>query len=261
MGFSRWEYWSGLPFPSPGDLSHLGIKPRSPALQAEPLGNRVAEMSIGIRSTGHHSRGTDLCPPRSCLTTADNEHPNGKGLNSFSQTSLRKYRLAYPSVYKNCPCGNEGMARQLFLFVPGLVWFPLKKSWWGWRDTELFKCPSNVPHLRKYVYTFVRQGHWGLEWFQPARELGIRIQHGLWLPIIQAKIWHPWLECWAMVDCVSGGWLAGILGRQEPSLWSGHWEADWLRSVSRLCTIAQYGIAVALLLALLLVVALLDLLQ
>ena len=32
MGFSRQEYWSGLPFPSPGDLPDPGIKPRSPAL-------------------------------------------------------------------------------------------------------------------------------------------------------------------------------------------------------------------------------------
>ena len=35
MGFSRQEYWSGLLFPSPGDLPDPGIKPRSPALQAE----------------------------------------------------------------------------------------------------------------------------------------------------------------------------------------------------------------------------------
>ena len=32
MGFSRQEYWSGLPFPSPGDLPDSGIEPRSPAL-------------------------------------------------------------------------------------------------------------------------------------------------------------------------------------------------------------------------------------
>ena len=32
VGFHRQEYWSGLPFPSPGDLPHPGIKPRSPAL-------------------------------------------------------------------------------------------------------------------------------------------------------------------------------------------------------------------------------------
>ena len=37
MGFSRQEYWSGLPFPSPGDLPNLGIEPRSPALKADSL--------------------------------------------------------------------------------------------------------------------------------------------------------------------------------------------------------------------------------
>ena len=37
MGFSRQEYWSGLPLPFPGDLPNPGIKPRSPALQADSL--------------------------------------------------------------------------------------------------------------------------------------------------------------------------------------------------------------------------------
>ena len=37
MRFSRQGYWSGLPFPSPGDLPNPGIKPRSPALQADSL--------------------------------------------------------------------------------------------------------------------------------------------------------------------------------------------------------------------------------
>ena len=37
MGFSRQEYWSGLPFPSPADLPDPGIEPRSPELQADAL--------------------------------------------------------------------------------------------------------------------------------------------------------------------------------------------------------------------------------
>ena len=37
MGFSRQEYWSGLPFPSPADLPDPGIEPRSPALQTDAL--------------------------------------------------------------------------------------------------------------------------------------------------------------------------------------------------------------------------------
>ena len=37
MEFSRQEYWSGLPFPSPGDLPNPGTEPGSPALQADSL--------------------------------------------------------------------------------------------------------------------------------------------------------------------------------------------------------------------------------
>ena len=37
MEFSRKEYWSGLPFPSPRDLPDAGVNPRSPALQADFL--------------------------------------------------------------------------------------------------------------------------------------------------------------------------------------------------------------------------------
>ena len=50
MGFSRQEYWSGLPFPSPGDLRDPGIEPRFPALEAdaltsEPPGKPTEELS------------------------------------------------------------------------------------------------------------------------------------------------------------------------------------------------------------------------
>jgi len=44
MGFSRQEYWSGLPFPFPGDLPDPGIKPRFPALQAESLPTELRDM-------------------------------------------------------------------------------------------------------------------------------------------------------------------------------------------------------------------------
>ena len=37
MGFSRQDYWSGLPFPSPGDLPKPGTEPGSPTLQADAL--------------------------------------------------------------------------------------------------------------------------------------------------------------------------------------------------------------------------------
>ena len=43
MGFSRQEYWSRLPFSSPGDFPNSGIKPKSPALQADYLPSEPPE--------------------------------------------------------------------------------------------------------------------------------------------------------------------------------------------------------------------------
>ena len=49
MGFSRQEYWSGLPFPSPGDLPKPGIKPRSPSLQADALSSELPGKNRGVK--------------------------------------------------------------------------------------------------------------------------------------------------------------------------------------------------------------------
>ena len=61
MGFSRQEYWSGLPFPSPGDLPDPGIEPRSPALQADPLTSEPPDLPIVIFKPCQWSVGA-LCP-------------------------------------------------------------------------------------------------------------------------------------------------------------------------------------------------------
>ena len=45
MGFSRQEYWSGLPFPPPADLPDPGIKPASPVSPALPMGSLLSEPS------------------------------------------------------------------------------------------------------------------------------------------------------------------------------------------------------------------------
>ena len=47
MRFSRQRYWSGLPFPSPGNIPNPGIKPRSPALQADFLSSVPRHCSSG----------------------------------------------------------------------------------------------------------------------------------------------------------------------------------------------------------------------
>ena len=51
MGFPRQEYWSGLSFPTPGDLPNPGVDPGSPALQADFLSSEPpGTLSVGINS-------------------------------------------------------------------------------------------------------------------------------------------------------------------------------------------------------------------
>ena len=59
IGFLRQEYWSGLPFPSPGDLPDPGIKPASPALAgrfftSEPPGK--PQLNLAVLKFSHYSR-------------------------------------------------------------------------------------------------------------------------------------------------------------------------------------------------------------
>ena len=59
LGFSRQEHWSGLPFPSPGDLPDPGIEPRSPELQEDSLPSEkpgkliIREMQIKTTIRNH----------------------------------------------------------------------------------------------------------------------------------------------------------------------------------------------------------------
>ena len=64
MGFSRQEYWRGVPFPSPEALPNPGIEPRSPALQADSLPFELQDMlefrvDTFIKNT-HHPSGLSL---------------------------------------------------------------------------------------------------------------------------------------------------------------------------------------------------------
>ena len=56
IGFSRQEYWSGLPFPPPGDLPDPGIKPGSPALVGKvlPLSHQGRHLSVYTRLCTQH---------------------------------------------------------------------------------------------------------------------------------------------------------------------------------------------------------------
>ena len=65
MGFSRQEYWSGVPLPSPGDLPHPGIETGSPTLEADALLSEPpgkSEETEGQRKSRAPEEGDELFP-------------------------------------------------------------------------------------------------------------------------------------------------------------------------------------------------------
>ena len=58
--FSKQEYWSGLPFPSPGGLPNPGIEPRSPSLQADSLPSEPPEKPKNTRVSSLSLQGIFL---------------------------------------------------------------------------------------------------------------------------------------------------------------------------------------------------------
>ena len=99
MGFSRQEYWTGLPFPSPGDLPDPGIKPRSPSLQADSLlPESPGKPQLSLTCPGalffhaHHQRNC-LTEPYNCWSTLE-RHGCTRRLPLDSQTtSLQRARV------------------------------------------------------------------------------------------------------------------------------------------------------------------------
>ena len=74
MEFSRPEYWSGKPFPSPGDLPNPGIKPRSPTLQADSLPAEPQGSLNLTKNRRNHKRISALTLGVTSLSTSPSAH-------------------------------------------------------------------------------------------------------------------------------------------------------------------------------------------
>ena len=109
MGFSRQEYWGGLPCSPPGDLLNLRIEPRSPALQADcvPLSHQESPRSECDSSNGKH---TNLMSWNSICFLLQNPRPA-----SMKQKCLHLLGLSLacpPSGMK--PLQSQMVERQIF---------------------------------------------------------------------------------------------------------------------------------------------------
>ena len=121
MGFSRKEYWSRLPFPSPGELPDPGIKPRSPALAdgfftTEPPGKLPGKYSF---SSVQFSSVAQLCPilcdPMNRSTPGLPVHHH---LPEFTQTHVHRVSDAiqpsHPRSSPSPPVPNPSQHQSLF---------------------------------------------------------------------------------------------------------------------------------------------------
>ena len=104
MGFSRQEYWSGLPFPSPGDLPNPGIEPTSPTLQADALTSQPPgkpKVNSKRDNTGNHCQWqiqNDVSPHTAVATR----------LSSYSVGQRRGKEKSFSFPFLRCsPGGHE----------------------------------------------------------------------------------------------------------------------------------------------------------
>ena len=118
MGFSRQEHWSGLPFPSPGDLANPGIEPRSPASQADALISEPPGKPLIV---------LQFSSVQSCLTLCDSMSYSTPGLPvhhqhlEFTQTHVHwvvdAIQPSHPLSSPSPPAFNFSRRQALFKWV------------------------------------------------------------------------------------------------------------------------------------------------
>ena len=97
MGFSRQEFWGGLPFPSPGDLPNPRIEPKSPTLQADCLPSEP-------RGKPGHYHSAACSPPR-------------------SRTRLPTLFMQVRNLLGECFVTSTWLSHLSFLFIVSLITF------------------------------------------------------------------------------------------------------------------------------------------
>ena len=137
MEFSMQEYWSGLPFPSPGDIPNPGIKPRSPALQADfllsgltgkPHSHQLVAVFLQANKYLHSqiqfSSVTQLCPtlrPHGlqharppCPSPTLGVYSNSCLLSQWCYPTISSSVIPFSSCLQSCPASGSFQMSQFF---------------------------------------------------------------------------------------------------------------------------------------------------
>ena len=118
MGFSRQEYWRGLPFPSPGDLPNPEIEPRPPALQADALTSEPPGFwSVEVNNLCNqvYSFSPPHPNPHMISSVAHSSHP------FTAETNIHSYFLLFRLLLD---------LLQQILFLAAILFIPLTSISW-----------------------------------------------------------------------------------------------------------------------------------
>ena len=115
MGFSKQEYWSGFPFPSPGDLPKPGIEPGCPVLQADALPSEPPGKSPSPQFSSVAQSCPTLCDPMYRSTPGLPVHHQ---LPEFTQTHVHRVsdviQPSHPLLSPSPPAPNPSQHQSLF---------------------------------------------------------------------------------------------------------------------------------------------------
>ena len=176
MGFSRQEYWRGLPFPSLGDLPDPGIKPGTPALQADALLSEPSEKLKDLFSSvqfSHWVMSNSLWPHGlqnarpPCPSPTPRVYSNSCPSSQWCHPAISSFVITFSSCPQSFPASGSFQMSQLFAsggqstgvsasasVLPMNIqdWFPL--GWIGWISLQskgLSRVFSN-PTVQKHQF-------------------------------------------------------------------------------------------------------------
>ena len=154
MGFSRQEHWSGLPFPSPGDLPNPGIKPTSRTFPS--LAGRF--VTISATWEAHSTSGKALLyfsrKPNSVSATIFNTGKlvQNRELNHLMSKSAPKLGLSWRSDGKAAACNEGDQGYNLLLMHIQL---------------GIEECDNNISTAKISITGRIREGHTSLNFLEP----------------------------------------------------------------------------------------------
>ena len=148
MGFSRQEYWSGLPFPSPGDLPDPGTEPGSPALRVDALpseSQHIKKQRYYFANKGPSSQSSGFSSSHVWMWELD--HKESWGLKKWCfQIGVLEKTLESPLDCKEIqPVHPKGDQSWVFIgrtdaeAEAPILWPPDEKNWFTGKDPDAGK--------------------------------------------------------------------------------------------------------------------------